>query len=60
MKLTSVSITNFRGYREPIEIHFNNLTALVGKNEIGKSTIVDALDIFFNEKNTRKKISRIP
>jgi len=40
---------NFRGYKEEISIDFNNLNVFVGKNDIGKSTILEALDIFFNE-----------
>lgn len=40
---------NFRGYKEKTEITFENLTALVGRNDAGKSTILEALDIFFNE-----------
>ena len=49
MKLTKLKIKNFRGYKEEIAIDFDNLTAFVGKNDIGKSTILEALDIFFNE-----------
>ena len=40
---------NFRGYKEEISVNFNNLNVFVGKNDIGKSTILEALDIFFNE-----------
>jgi len=40
---------NFRGYKEEISVDFNNLNVFVGKNDIGKSTILEALDIFFNE-----------
>jgi len=32
-----------------VTIEFDNLTAFVGKNDIGKSTILEALDIFFNK-----------
>lgn len=49
MKIVSLKIENFRGYREPIEIKFDDLTVFVGKNDIGKSTILEALDIFFND-----------
>lgn len=48
MKLKKVSIKNFRGYKEKVDIIFDKLTAFVGKNDIGKSTILEALDIFFN------------
>ena len=49
MKIHSIKIRNFRSYKNEIEIELNNLTALVGKNDIGKSTILEALDIFFND-----------
>lgn len=48
MKLVSLKIKNFRGYKDEITIEFDELTTFVGKNDIGKSTILEALDIFFN------------
>lgn len=39
---------NFRSYQEETIIHFDDLTAFVGTNDIGKSTILEALEIFFN------------
>lgn len=56
MKLKSLKIKNFRGYRHETLINFNNLTAFVGKNDAGKSTILEALEIFFN--NSIVKIER--
>ncbi|MBN2663989.1 MAG: AAA family ATPase [Bacteroidales bacterium] len=49
MKISKIRIKNFRGYKESSEIDFGNLTTIVGKNDIGKSTILEALDIFFNK-----------
>ncbi|EKB07815.1 hypothetical protein HMPREF9711_00105 [Myroides odoratimimus CCUG 3837] len=49
MKLHSIKLKNFRSYKEETEIIFNDLTAFVGKNDIGKSTVLEALDIFFND-----------
>lgn len=49
MKIKAVAIKNFRGYKDEIKISFDDLTVFVGKNDIGKSTILEALDIFFNE-----------
>ncbi|MCH7412298.1 ATP-binding protein [Belliella sp. R4-6] len=49
MRLIIIKIKNFRSYQEPIEIPVGDLTTLVGKNDIGKSTILEALDIFFNK-----------
>jgi len=50
MKLEKVIIENFRSYKDWIEIDINDLTAFVGKNDAGKSTILEALEIFFNNK----------
>lgn len=49
MKLISIKIKNFRSYKDETSIEIDNLTAFVGKNDIGKSTILEALDIFFND-----------
>lgn len=48
MKIKSVAISNFRSYNEEVKVDFQNLTAIVGKNDIGKSTILEALYIFFH------------
>jgi len=50
MKIKTVIIKNFRGYKSETHIDLDdNLCAIVGKNDVGKSTIFDALDIFFND-----------
>ena len=49
MKISQVKISNFRSYSDEVVIDFNDLTAFVGKNDVGKSTVLEALDIFFNE-----------
>jgi putative ATP-dependent endonuclease of the OLD family len=49
MKLKRLSIRNFRCFREQIDVNFEDLTALVGKNDSGKSSILEALDIFLND-----------
>jgi predicted ATP-dependent endonuclease of OLD family len=43
MKLTKVQITNFRSIEDTGEFKINNVTSLVGKNEAGKSAILQAL-----------------
>lgn len=48
MKLVKVILENFRSYQERTEVEIDNLTAFIGKNDIGKSTILEALEIFFN------------
>lgn len=49
MKISSVKLQNFRSYKNEVEIKFNDFTALIGKNDTGKSTVLEALDIFFND-----------
>lgn len=49
MKLREVILKNFRGYYIETRITIDDLTALIGKNDIGKSTILEALDVFFNQ-----------
>ena len=49
MRLTRIRIRNFRCYKDEITIDFDDITAFVGKNDAGKSTIMDALDIFLND-----------
>lgn len=56
MKLTKLILENFRGYQDRTEIDFDNLNVIVGKNDIGKSTILDSLDIFFNESEFKNDI----
>ena len=49
MRIKSLTISNFRRYSSAVTIEFDNLTAFVGKNDVGKSSVVEALDIFFND-----------
>lgn len=58
MKIKSIKIKNFRSYKDETIIDFDDLTVLVGKNDIGKSTILEALDIFFNDGNGMVKIDK--
>lgn len=58
MKIKTVYIENFRGYKNKVSIDFESLTAFVGKNDAGKSTILEALDIFFNEGKNIIKIEK--
>ena len=47
MKLIGLTVENFRCYSVPISVRFGDLTALVGRNDVGKSTLMDALAVFF-------------
>ena len=47
MKLKSITIENFRCYEQAVTVSFEDLTTIVGKNDVGKSSILEALEIFF-------------
>ena len=47
MKLKTIYLKNFRCYKDEVSIEFDDLTTFVGKNDIGKSTILEGLEIFF-------------
>lgn len=49
MKLKKIRIRNFRCFDHETIIDFEDFTALVGRNDIGKSAILDALGLFFDE-----------
>jgi putative ATP-dependent endonuclease of OLD family len=48
MRLVTFTIENFRAYHQPTTIHFDELTTIIGRNDVGKSCVLDALEIFFN------------
>lgn len=48
MKLVSMTLQNFRCYRDEFLITFDTFTTIIGKNDAGKSAILEALDVFFN------------
>lgn len=48
MKLKKVRLKNFRGYSDA-EFSISSLCTIIGRNDVGKSTILDALDIYFND-----------
>jgi len=58
MRITEIRLKNFRSYRGETVIPIQNLNVFVGKNDVGKSTILEALDIFFNENKGVVKIDR--
>jgi putative ATP-dependent endonuclease of OLD family len=49
MKLETVVIEGFRGFATRTAIPIGRLTAFIGKNDVGKSTVLEALDAFFND-----------
>ena len=58
MKIKKLVLKNFRIFKEITTIDFDNLTVFIGKNDIGKSTILEAFEIFFNDKDARIKIDK--
>ena len=42
MKIKKIIIDNYRGINVPTEINFHDFTCIVGKNDVGKSTILKA------------------
>ncbi len=48
MRLLSVSIENFRSYKDRVTVNIGDFTAVMGRNDVGKSTILEALEVFFN------------
>lgn len=49
MKLKRLRIRNFRCYQAELPVDFDEITALIGKNDVGKSSIMDALDLFLSD-----------
>jgi predicted ATPase len=46
MKLRRIEIENYRGFADPLEIEIEDFTAFIGQNDIGKSTVLAALNLF--------------
>jgi len=48
MRLKEIGVKNFRGYREEVRVPIHSdVTGITGRNDAGKSSLLDALDIFF-------------
>ncbi|WP_152461387.1 AAA family ATPase [Roseivivax sp. THAF30] len=48
MKLVALEVENFRAYKDRRRVELDDLTTLIGKNDVGKSTLLEALEVFFN------------
>ena len=57
MILNKVTIRNFRCYSNATTIDIGNLTCIIGKNDVGKSTVMEALDTFFNDVISKADLS---
>ncbi len=56
MKLREITIKNFRGIKALNKLSISDINTFVGKNDSGKSTILKALQSFFDEKIDGKDI----
>ncbi len=54
MRLSKVILHNYRCYTNDVPISIDNLTCIIGRNDVGKSSIMEALDAFFNDNNINK------
>ena len=49
MRLSKGRLRNFRCYKNETSFDIDDLTVFAGRNDVGKSAIFDALNIFFDE-----------
>lgn len=54
MKLRKLILHNYRCYSGTVIVDFDDLTCIIGRNDVGKSSIMEALDAFFNDNNISK------
>lgn len=50
MKAKAIKIVNYRGIKEETVVSLTDFNCIVGKNDVGKSTILRAVDMFLNDK----------
>ena len=55
MKINSLTIENFKLIKEKTTFYFKNMNFLVGENNTGKTTLIEALDYLFNGPEDGKK-----
>jgi len=53
MKLKTLTLKNFKAYKNA-KFNFDEICLIVGKNDAGKSTVLHALNLFFNPKEAKK------
>ena len=56
MTLNKLILKNFRGFRDSTEIEFSDLDVIIGRNDVGKSSILEALDIFFQWETRKRRL----
>ncbi len=58
MKLEQLKLQNFRCYKDEVVIDLDDLVVFVGRNDSGKSSLFDALEIFFDERAAPEREDR--
>lgn len=58
MKLSKMSIHNFRSFGEKETININEQTVLIGNNSSGKTTVLQALSKLFSDKQSERIIRK--
>lgn len=48
MKITNVQIQRYRAFDKKVEVPISHLTVVTGPNNLGKSTVLSALELFFS------------
>lgn len=57
MILKRLKLKNFRGYTDIVVDFDSNMNVIIWRNDVGKSTILEALEIFFNSEKIKIDIS---
>lgn len=57
MIIKRITIRNYRCYKSDTTLNIGNLTCIIGKNDVGKSTVMEALDAFFNDAISKADLS---
>ena len=56
MRIFRLSINNFRGIKEAV-IFFNQHTVLIGANNVGKTSVIEALTLLFGRDKLIKNLT---
>ena len=59
MILSHLHINNLYGVSEEVDIPINSFNVMVGRNDVGKSTVLKALDLFLNNKTPLTEASNL-
>jgi putative ATP-dependent endonuclease of the OLD family len=57
MKLHALKVKNFRSNKDETRIQFEDLTTFVGQNDAGKSSLLEALAIFFEDPSVKLDVN---